>query len=80
MSHAELLDIYLFSQKTFKGIKTETWVRLGKYLEEYVVSEENRNHRDRRLSGKSLYAKLNWCSLFKDINQKKFFKHFRLLK
>ena len=27
MSHAELLDTYLFSQKTFKGIKTETWVR-----------------------------------------------------
>ena len=41
VSHAELLDIYLFSQKTFEGIKTETWVRLGKYHTEYVVSREN---------------------------------------
>ena len=42
MSHAELLDTCLFSQKTFEGIKTETWVRLGNYLEEYAVSEENK--------------------------------------
>ena len=68
MSHAELLDTCLFSQKTFKEIKTNTWVRLEKYLKEYVVSEENRNHRDRRLSDKSLCAILNWASLFKDIN------------
>ena len=71
MSHTELLDIYLFSQKSFKQIKTKTWVRLEKYLKEYVVSEENRNHRDRRLSGKSLCAKLNCSSLFKDINQRR---------
>ena len=53
MSHAELLDTCLFSQKTFEGTKTETWVGLGKYLKEYVVSEENENHRDDRLSDKS---------------------------
>ena len=32
----------LFSQKTFEGIKTETWVRLENYLEEYAVSGENK--------------------------------------
>ena len=58
MSHAELLDTCLFSQKTFE-IKTETWVRLGKYLEGYVVSGENENHRDDRFSDKSWCAKLN---------------------
>ena len=42
VSHAELLDICFFSQKTFEGIKTETWVRLGNYLEEYAVSGENK--------------------------------------
>ena len=40
VSHAELLDTCLFSQKTFEGIKTETWVRLGEYHKEYVVSRE----------------------------------------
>ena len=42
MSHAELLDTCLFSQKIFEGIKTETWVRLGSYLGEYAVSGENK--------------------------------------
>ena len=42
VSHAELLDTCIFSQKTFEGIKTETWVRLGNYLEEYAVSGENK--------------------------------------
>ena len=42
VSHAELLDTYFFSQKTFEGIKTETWVRLGNYLGEYAVSGENK--------------------------------------
>ena len=42
VSHAELLDTCFFSQKTFEGIKTETWVRLGNYLEEYAVSGENK--------------------------------------
>ena len=40
VSYAELLDTYLFSQKIFEGIKTETWVRLGEYHKEYVVSRE----------------------------------------
>ena len=41
VSHAELLATCLSSQKTFEGVKTETWgVRLGKYLKEYVVSEK----------------------------------------
>ena len=42
VSYAELLDTCLFSQKTFEGIKTKTWVRLGNYLEEYTVSGENK--------------------------------------
>ena len=42
VSHAELLDTCLFSQKTFEEIKTETWVRLENYLEEYAVSGENK--------------------------------------
>ena len=41
VNYAELLDTCLFSQKTFEGIKTETWVRLGEYYKEYVVSREN---------------------------------------
>ena len=60
MSHAELLDTCLFSQKTFEGIKTETWVRLGKYHKGYVVSRENKNQRDVVVADKSWCAKLNW--------------------
>ena len=59
VGHAELLDTCLFSQKTFEGIKTETWVRLGKYHKEYVVSRENKNQRDVVVADKSWCAKLN---------------------
>ena len=42
MSYAELLETYLFSQKTFEGIKAKTWVRLENYLGEYAVSGQNK--------------------------------------
>ena len=42
VSYTELQDTCLFSQKTFEGIKTETWVRLENYLQEYTVSGENK--------------------------------------
>ena len=71
VSRAELLDTCLFSQKTFEGIKTETWVRLEKYHKEYVVSRENKNQRDVVVADKSWCARLNWSSFFKDIDQRR---------
>ena len=45
VSHANLLNACLFSQKTFQVTTTETWVRLGKDPKEYAVSVGDKNHR-----------------------------------